>query len=72
VVLTVAEALAWYLIHPYDERCLYLYLLLIYLIVSSAPAPPPGTWLQRARHKPPPARSLFTYTTPLQTPTSSA
>jgi hypothetical protein len=26
VVLTVAEALAWYLIHPYDERNLYLYL----------------------------------------------
>jgi hypothetical protein len=24
VVLTVAEALAWYLIHPYDERNLYL------------------------------------------------
>jgi hypothetical protein len=28
VVLTVAEALAWYLIHPYDERNLYLYLYL--------------------------------------------
>jgi hypothetical protein len=26
VVLTVAEALAWYLKHPYDERNLYLYL----------------------------------------------
>jgi hypothetical protein len=25
-VLTVAEALAWYLIHPYDERNLYLFL----------------------------------------------
>jgi hypothetical protein len=24
VVLTVAEALAWYLIHPYDERNLYI------------------------------------------------
>jgi hypothetical protein len=24
VVLTVAEALAWYLIHPYDEQNLYL------------------------------------------------
>jgi hypothetical protein len=27
VVLIVAEALAWYLIHPYDERNLYLYLI---------------------------------------------
>jgi hypothetical protein len=29
VVLTIAEALAlaWYLIHPYDERNLYLYLI---------------------------------------------
>jgi hypothetical protein len=26
MVLTVAETLAWYLIHPYDERNLYLYL----------------------------------------------
>jgi hypothetical protein len=30
VVLTVAEALAWYLIHPYDERNLYLYYILYY------------------------------------------
>jgi hypothetical protein len=29
VVLTVAEALAGYLIHPYDERNLYLYLMYI-------------------------------------------
>jgi hypothetical protein len=34
VVLTVAEALAWYLIHPYDERNLYLYLTMTYSRVS--------------------------------------
>jgi hypothetical protein len=42
VVLTVAEALAWYLIHPYDERNLYLSLPLPTThLPSSVPTRPP-------------------------------